>query len=498
MTTAPYAPGYLGLNLPAGLGSERFLMTGDEFVASLHDGRNVVDEHGERIANVTMHPQLAQGIRTLAAYYDLQHDPAYRDVMTYDDPEIGGRVSSAWKVPRTRDDLRQRRKLIEVSTIQTMGTFGRPVDYGPLQVAGLLQIIDRLEGGNPEWGENVRRFAREGARHNLMNTDVLANLQDDRSIPVDQRPGRLRCVKETAEGLVLYGAKPCNTILVQGHLGTIFTLLVKGIDPDATIFGVVPANAPNVTFVLRESTVREGAPFNRPISRLIGEEADALMIFDEVFLPREQVFSFRNEQLTSTYHERGILPQWHIVVRMAIKAGIIAGTAQLVTEVLGTDTIPQVRDAISDMTAYARGIQAYVLAAEEEGYVQNGVFVPNQKYLLPGRLYAVENYPRILQSLRELSGQGLISRFTEEQFADERVGAFLEEFVPGTGTSAKEKNRLFNFAWELTSSEHAMRTALFENVNATPPAVMRAEIYGDDRGPWVRIVREFLGRAMGE
>ncbi len=96
--------------------------------------------------------------------------------------------------------------------------------------------------------------------------------------------------------------------------------------------------------------------------------------------------------------------------------------------------------------------------------------------------------------LRDMSGQGLISRFTSEQFEREDIGARLNEFLPGTGVSARDKNRLFNFVWDLTCGSHAMRVALFENVNATPPAAMRNHIYeAHDRSEAASFVRRYAG-----
>lgn len=483
---------YLGLNLPSGLGTDRYLMTGSEFLESLNDGRRAIDSDGREIADVTTHPATGPGIATLAAYYDMQHDPRYQDVMTYTSPELGGRASLAWKTPRSKEDLRERRKLTELSTRLTLGTFGRPPDYGPLQSAGLLQIIDRIESQNRAWAENIHAFAADGLRLNLMSTDLLADVQSDRNIPTSQKPGRLRCVSEDQSGIVVYGAKPCNSIAVQGHIGAILTLLSPGIDMEAAIFAIVPVNAPGITFVLRESAIRDGSRYDRPISRGVGDEMDALMIFDNVFIPHSSIFSIRNEKVLDTYYERGALPQWHILSRMAYRAGILAGTADMVISVLGTDRIPQVRDAVSEIASYAQTLRAFVVASEEAGHVQNGVYIPSQSFITPGRLYGIENYPRIIQILRELCGQGLISRFTEKQFSHDQIGHYLSEFLPGTGVTASEKNQLFNFVWELTCSEQAMRIGLFENLNATPPGAMRAYIYRDDRSPWQDIVREFL------
>lgn len=484
-----------GLNLPEDLGSQRFLMTGDEFLESLRDGRSIVGPDGAPIEDVTTHPTTSAGVRTLARYYDMQHDPKFADLMTYDSPEVGGRASLAWKVPRNAEDLRQRLRLLELSTRLTLGTFGRPPDYGQLPPTSLLQIIDRLAAHSEQRAKNLRSFLIDGVRHNLMSTDLVADVQSDRNIATSQKPGRLRCIKQDDDGLVLFGAKPCSSIAIQGHLGTILTLLSPGADLDSAIFAIVPVNAPGVTFVSRESTLREGTAVDRPVSRMIGDEVDSLMIFQDVFIPSTNVFSLGDEDILGTYFERGALPHWHILARLAFRAEILAGTADMVVSVLGTDKIPQVRDAIADIAAYAHALRAFVIAAQETGQLRNEVFVPNGDYVTPGRLYAIETYPRIIQILRELCGQGLISRFTDKQFADERIGGYLREFLPGTGVSAEDKNQLFNLVWELSCSEQAIRIGLFENLNATPPGALRAFIYSRDRKSWAEPVRELLHEA---
>jgi 4-hydroxyphenylacetate 3-monooxygenase len=474
-------------------GSQDFLLTGDQFRASLRDRRHIISATGETIEDVTTHPALSRGIDTLAGMFDAQFDPATRDITTYVDEETGRRAALAWKVPRTVEDLRQRRELLRFTTYQTLGVFGRPPDYCPFNHLGLLTIIDRIQEQNPEWAENVRNFVRWGREHNVISADVVADVQSDRNVPLAQKPGRLRCVEQRDGGLVLYGAKPCASVAAQGHIGTIRTVLSPGADPDATLFCTVPVDAPGLTLVLREPVAEPGGAQDHPLSAH-GEEADALMIFDHVFIPREHVFSFRRSEMLGLYHELGALALWHVLARISYRAEIFAGTAQVIAEVLGTTSIPQVRDSISEITAYAATLRAFTIAAEEEATLRNGVLVPAGKYVTPGRLHSIVHYPRVMQLLRDMSGQGLITRFTQAQFDHDEIGAKLDEFLPGTGVSARAKNRLFNFVWDVTSSSHAMRVALFENVNATPPSAMRHHIYeSHDRTEWADFVRRFAG-----
>ena len=79
--------------------------TGDAYIAGLHEQAAEVYIHGVRVADVTTHPALRNGVRTLASLYDMQHDPALRDDMTYVSPLSGERVGLSFIMPTCLDDL---------------------------------------------------------------------------------------------------------------------------------------------------------------------------------------------------------------------------------------------------------------------------------------------------------------------------------------------------------------------------------------------------------
>jgi 4-hydroxyphenylacetate 3-monooxygenase len=222
------------------------------------------------------------------------------------------------------------------------------------------------------------------------------------------------------------------------------------------------------------------------------------MLFDHVFLPDEHLFSFRNPETLELYLEVGALALWHILARLARRAEIFAATARLIADVLGTERIPPVRAAVADVMAYAATLKAFVVAAEAGGgLTPAGVFVPDAALVTAGRLHSIVHYPHVVQMLRDLSGQGLISRMTEADFDREDIGARLKEFLPGRGISARGKNRFFNFVWDLTCSSHASRVALFENTNATPPPTVRQHLYEVyDTSATVALLREYTGMEL--
>ena len=456
---------------------EPFLMTGEEYKASLRDGRRVI-LNGDVVEDVTTHPAFAPAIDVWADLFDAQHDPETREITTVVDAAAGGRVSAGWLVPRESADLRRRRALVNLGTDRTLGVFGRPPDYGPTFSLGFLAEEARIEEREPGARAKIQAFIDDATRRNLTSADLVTEAQADRSLAPSQNPGRLRCVERRLDGIVLYGAKPVASSALQSHITTIGTLLSPGIDPDSILWGVCPINQPGITLVSREPTVmHEWDPEDHPINHR-GEEPDTFMLFDHVFLPNEHLFSFGNPDTLELYLEVCALALWHILARLARRAEIFAATAQLIVDVLGTEHIPAVRAAVADVIAYAAALRAFVIASEEGATLtESGVCVPDSALITAGRLHSIVHYPAVMQTIRDLSGQGLISRFTRHDLERADIGAMIDEFLPGHGISARGKNRFFNFVWDLTCSSHAMRIALFENTNATAPSTIRQHLY---------------------
>src|ERR1700754_3342787 len=86
--------------------------TGAQYLAGLRHRKTEVWLRGERVTDVTSHPGLAGGARAIASLYDLQCDPAHRDMMTFTEPESGETRGLSFIIPRTQQDLMQRRDMM--------------------------------------------------------------------------------------------------------------------------------------------------------------------------------------------------------------------------------------------------------------------------------------------------------------------------------------------------------------------------------------------------
>src|SRR5690348_18385947 len=102
------------------------LRTGAEYLRSLNDGRTVFVD-GERVKDVTRHKAFREAARSVARLYDIAAEPANRELMTFTSPKTGAPVLSAFQIPKTHADLRQRRLFSEKWAEATFGLMGRKI-----------------------------------------------------------------------------------------------------------------------------------------------------------------------------------------------------------------------------------------------------------------------------------------------------------------------------------------------------------------------------------
>src|SRR5579875_1291465 len=104
--------------------------TGAQYLAALDENPRELWIDGTRIrTRMTEHPAFRNIARSMAALYDYQHDPAHREEMTYPSPLSGDPVSLSFLIPRTKEDLVRRRKMMEAWAHLSGGFMGRTPDY---------------------------------------------------------------------------------------------------------------------------------------------------------------------------------------------------------------------------------------------------------------------------------------------------------------------------------------------------------------------------------
>jgi len=189
--------------------------TGQQYIKGLQEQEREVWLRGERVEDVTTHPGLRNGVRAVAALYDMQHDPALRGEMTYVSPSSGDRVGLSFIIPRTKEELEQRRVMMLHWARTTCGMMGRSPDFMNVTYAAWAGAADYFAQNRPEFGKNLRRYYEYIREHDLTLTHALINLQRSRATSgvFNLEEGTaLRMVRETDTGIVVRGARILATL----------------------------------------------------------------------------------------------------------------------------------------------------------------------------------------------------------------------------------------------------------------------------------------------
>jgi 4-hydroxyphenylacetate 3-monooxygenase/anthranilate 3-monooxygenase (FAD)/4-hydroxyphenylacetate 3-monooxygenase len=451
--------------------------TGREYVEALRDGRRVWHA-GRRIEDVPSHPGFSGTIRTLARLYDAQHAPELRDRLTVD--WQGERISYRYHPPTSAEDLARKRSHTEYWAEETLGQMGRLPDYCAEMTVGLLDVADALASAGPRWADNARAYHRYAAERDLSLTHALNDQFYDRRKRVSEQPDPdlvLHVVRETSDGPIVRGlrnlatmAPVCDEVLVHPNAP-------RGADEaDYALAFALPMNAPGLEVVCRDLYAEHADPERLPLTTRF-DEVDATLIFDDVLVPWERVFVYREPLLAQRYHATVLLwAAWASTVRLLTKLRFCVGVAQLVSEWSGRDANPGTRVLLGRLLQDTEILRACLVAAEAEGYRKpSGLWAPrlNEAH----RLHGIEASDRAEQLMEQILTSYLIQTGGPSDLGAPEIGPLVERYFAGGAPSTRDHLRLLAVASDLVQSAFANRNQLYERLWGGEPDAIRQRLH---------------------
>lgn len=448
--------------------------TGKEYLEGLKDDREIW-LGDERIDDVTTHPALRRGAETLARLYDMQHDAALHDLMTYVSPTSGDRVGRSFQPPYSIEDLVMRRRMMKVWADATCGMMGRTPDFLNVTMMIFAMRRDFFAQGGERYADNMVRYYEYVREHDLCLTHTLINPQIDRSKPASQQAASdlAMCkVGENADGIIVRGARMLATLAPYSDELAVYPYapLQRDEDDYALVFAL-PMATPGLRFICRDSFDRGGSTFDHPLAARF-EEMDCVVIFDDVLVPWERVFVHANAKLYNTLMPSiGTMAHTghQIAVKNIAKCEFLLGVAQRIVETIGIGGFLHVQEKMGELITYLETIKACVYAAEAQAQPgPDGVFYPSMDALHCSRNLFPKWYPRMVEILQMLGAGGLM--MTPSQAAlDGPLGATIARYYQGAKGEARERIQLFRLAWELVGEAIGSRQELYERFFSGDP-----------------------------
>jgi 4-hydroxyphenylacetate 3-monooxygenase len=453
--------------------------TGQQYLESLADARTVY-VHGKRVADVRQHPAFRGITQTLAGMYDFAADPA--NGMQYLAPETGQPANRTFMIPRSQDDLRTRRLAITAWAEHTQGLLGRGPDHVAGFLAGFASAPDVFARARASFGENVTRWYRRLLAEDPYFTYVIIPPQVDRSKTAQgQEEAFLQAgvLREEADGIVIRGAQMLGTgSAISNYLFVSCIVPQRPGDEDYALSFVVPIAAEGLRLYCRPPyALDKPSTFDYPLSTRF-DETDALIVFDDVRVPWDDVFVYRDVDLTrAQFFETPAhaLGNTQAQIRLATKLKFLIGIARKIAATNRIDGLPSVQEKLGDLASLAAFVEGMILAAEATSKPdRNGVQVPNRRFLYAPMGLQAEVYPRALHLLRELAGGGVLQvPSSVDELMNPETRPDILRYVRSTGVPSEERIKLFRLAWDLVGSEFGGRHHQYEMFYAGAPYVAK-------------------------
>jgi 4-hydroxyphenylacetate 3-monooxygenase len=135
------------------------IRTGDEYRDSIRDGRDVWID-GEKVADVTTHPSFKPIVDARARVYDMAHEDATRNVMSYVDERSGERCPIGSQLPRTKADWHAKRRAVDTVLDDVGGIVTRVGDETVGEMWSLFDGQDMLNEIDPQFSQHIRTHVR--------------------------------------------------------------------------------------------------------------------------------------------------------------------------------------------------------------------------------------------------------------------------------------------------------------------------------------------------
>lgn len=455
------------------------MRSGADYLTSLKDSRRIYVD-GAPVQDVAHHPAFAPIASTIAELFDLARDPASN--MTCSDRDTGETVNRLFSTPRSREDLTAFRKSATTWARHTHGWVGRSPDHVGAFASAFAAHPEAFDGGEHDFAANVAEFQKRVLAEDLYLSYAIIPPQVSRASTAHAWDGELiqaGVAEERTDGIVIRGAQMLAT---GGAVADeIFVSCIKPLGPEDADFAVsfvVPVGAEGVKLYCRRPYAPAAtSSYDYPLTTRF-DETDALLVFDDVFIPWERVFVYRDVAgLRRQFFDTGahVLGNWQAQIRFMVKLQFLAGIARKVAAVNGVDKFPGVVEKLGELASLVSLVESAVLAAEYTSAPDNqGLWRPGARAVYGAMGLQAELYPRVLAIVRDLVGGGVLqvpSSVADMTNPDTR--ADIDRYVHSPDATAEERVKLFKLAWDAVGSEFAGRHHQYEMFYAGAPFVVK-------------------------
>ncbi|NVB38849.1 4-hydroxybutyryl-CoA dehydratase [Pseudenhygromyxa sp. WMMC2535] len=459
------------------------IRTGADYIESLR-GRDLrVFFMGERVAEPVDHPVIRPSINAVAETYELaSREP---ELATARSSITGKPINRFLHVAGSSRDLVLQNKMQRKLGQLTGTCFQRCVGMDAINALhSVTYDIDAATGS--EYHARLLRLLEHVQTYNLVIGGAMTDPKGDRAkAPHEQHDPDLflRVVERREDGVVIRGAKAHQTGCINSHwLIVMPTMRLSPADRDWAVVAAMPVDTPGITFVYgRQSCdTRSLEPAGRGLDQgnpgYAGQEA--LVIFDDVFVPWERVLMNGETEFAASLVERFTCYHRRSYVCKSGVGDVLIGAAATIAEQNGVPKASHIRDKLVEMTHLNETIYATGIASSTQAQATPSGCYLNDDMLANVCKHHVTKLPYELGRLaQDLAGGLVVTLPAAADLDSEAVGPALRKYLATRAdVEVEDRWRILRLIENMTMGRNAVGYLTESLHGAGSPQAQRIQI----------------------
>jgi len=433
------------------------LKTPDQYFQSIKRPVNLF-MFGEKVKEFWNHPIIKPSINTVMMIYELAQMDEYKDIMTARSHLTGEIINRFTHIHQSVDDLIKKVKMQRLLGQKTACCFQRCVGFDAANALySVTYEMDKKYGS--DYHARFKKYWTEVQTQDLMVDGAMTDTKGDRSKRPNQQPdpdAYLHIVDENDDGIIVRGAKVHQTGYLNSHRVIIMPTLAlrPGEEEYAVSFGI-DTNIDGITLVYgRQSCdTRKMEDGKLDIGNFKFGGQEIFVIFDNVFVPKENVFMKGEVEFSGELVNR--FAGFHRQSYGGCKVGVgdtLIGAASLISEYNGTEKASHIRDKITEMVHLNETLFSCGIACSSLGFQREAGNYEMDMLLANVCKQNVTRFPYEIGRIAEDIAGGIICTLpSEADLNSKEIGVLLKKYLSTCeGISADDRYKVLRFIENLT------------------------------------------------
>ena len=410
------------------------MMTAEQYEESLRRLDLVVYSFGERLKNVVDNPIIRPSMKAVGKTYELAHRTEFKEIMTATSHISGKSINRFTHIHQSIHDLIKKSKMGRLLGRETGCCFQRCVGMDALNALSIVTFNMDAKYGT-KYYNRLLKYLEYVQENDLTCDGAMTDPKGVRGLPPHKQPDPdhfLHVVKERKDGIIVRGAKSHQTGALNSHEIIVMpTLSMSEADQDYAVSFALPSDAQGIVYIVgRQSCdTRRLEGGNRDQGNLLFGGHEALVVFDDVFVPWDRVFMYKEYDFAgqlvedfAAYHRQSY----------ACKVGVgdvLIGAAQTAAEYNGVEKASHIKDKIIEMNHLNETLYCGCIACASEGQKEpSGTYLVNT-LLANIHKQNVTRFPYEISRLaQDIAGGLMVTMPCEKDFKSKATAGWLEKY----------------------------------------------------------------------